>query len=453
MEILESIVNFLNGILWGKNLLVYLLIGGGILFSIKTSFVQVRLFKHMIELLGEKSEKVDGNLSSFQAFCVSTATRVGAGNLVGVVSALSIGGAGAVFWMWVVALLGSATAFIETTLAMVYREKNENGEFIGGPAFYLKNGLNKKTLGFVFMGTGLICWAGVLQIVSNSVTESFKVAFNIDMKLMSIILVIISSLVIFGKKEKIAKVLDKIVPLMALLYLGAVFFIIFRNINLLPGVIKLIVSEAFGIKEGIGGAIGVVVMQGVKRGLFSNEAGTGSAPCAAASANVDHPVKQGLIQSLGVFVDTFVICTATAMVVLLTDGQIIKGLGGMELLQVAFNYHIGSMGKIFIAIILFLFSFSTLLGICFYGQVNVEFCSNKKIYKNLFKIFALSMIFLGGLHQNIFMWNLADLGLGLMTIVNFIGIVPLRNVALEELNNYEKIYLKKNIKNLKLFTK
>ncbi|MGL4307773.1 MAG: alanine/glycine:cation symporter family protein [Cetobacterium sp.] len=448
MELLESIVNFLNGILWGKNLLVVLLIGAGIIFSFKTKFVQIRLFKHMIELLGEKSEKDDNNLSSFQAFCISTATRVGAGNLAGVVSALAIGGAGSIFWMWMVALLGSATAFIETTLAMVYREKDDQGGFIGGPAFYLKNGLGKKGLGLVFIGTGIICWSGVLQVVSNSVTESFNVAFGIDMKIMSIILVIISAGVIFGRRDKIAKVLDKIVPIMSILYLAVVLFIVIKNFNLLPGVIGNIVKEAFGIKEGIGGAVGAMVMQGVKRGLFSNEAGTGSAPCAAASANVSHPVKQGLIQSLGVFVDTFVICTATAMVILLTDGEITKGLGGMELLQVAFNYHIGAFGKIFIAIILFLFSFSTLLGICFYGRVNVAFASKKEKYQNAFKIFALVMIFLGGLHQNILMWNLADLGLALMTIVNMIGVFPLLPKALEELKDYENLNLNRDMEEI-----
>ncbi|MGL4970902.1 MAG: alanine/glycine:cation symporter family protein, partial [Cetobacterium sp.] len=380
MLILESIVNFFNSILWGKNILVVLLIFSGVFFTIKTNFVQLRFLKHMVELLTTKSNEDKENLSPFQAFCISTATRVGAGNLAGVVSAISIGGAGAIFWMWVVAFLGAATAFVETTLALIFREQDKNGQFFGGPCFFLKNGLGKKSWGVAFVITGIICWAGVLQVVSNSVTESFNVAFNISPITISILLTLLAAIVIFGKTDKTAKVLDKVVPIMAVLYLGIVFFIIIRNINLLPSVFSQIISEAFGIRQGIGGTIGAVIMQGVKRGLFSNEAGTGSAPCAAASANVSHPVQQGLIQSLGVFVDTFVICTATALVMLLTKPSVINGLSGMELLQKSFNYYLGSIfGEIFVAVILFLFCFSTLLGICFYGKVNGRFLTEKEI--------------------------------------------------------------------------
>lgn len=443
MNILESVVNFLNSILWGKNLLVVLLISSGIYFTFKTNFVQLRFLKHMFHLLQDKTQEENGNLSPFQAFCVSTATRVGAGNLVGVVSAISIGGAGAVFWMWVVAFLGAATAFMETTIAIIFREKDSNGHFIGGPSFFLKNGLNKKFAGVCFVISGMICWAGVLQVVSNSVTESFKVAFNFNPLYVSIIMVILSAFSIFGKKNTTAKVLDKVVPVMAVLYLSIVFFIIIKNFNALPQVLSNIISEAFGIRQGIGGTIGAVIMQGVKRGLFSNEAGTGSAPCAAASANVKHPVQQGLIQSLGVFVDTFVICTATAMVILLSKESFLKELSGMELLQTSFNYHLGStFGEIFVAVILFLFCFSTLLGICFYGEVNVKFLTNKISAQIIFKIFALIMIFIGGVEQNIFMWNLSDLGLALMTIVNLYGVFPLSKVALDSLADYQKRFVK-----------
>lgn len=444
MTILEAIVNFLNGILWGQHFLVVLLIGSGIYFSYKTGFVQVRMLPHMFRLLLEKSKKDDTNISSFQALCVSTATRVGTGNLAGVVSAVSIGGAGAVFWMWVVAIFGAATAFMETTLAIIYREKDKDGSYTGGPAFFLKNGLNRKQSGIIFVICGLICWAGVLQVVANSVTESFKVAFDIDILYSSVFLVFLSAIIVIGKKNKIVAVLDKIVPLMAVLYLGTVAFIIIKNITLVPGVIETIVAEAWGLKQGIGGTIGAIIMQGVKRGLFSNEAGTGSAPCAAAAAEVSHPVKQGLIQSFGVFVDTLLICTATALVVLITDSNIIQGVNGMELLQVAFNFHIGFIGKYFVAVILFLFSFSTLLGICFYGRVNVIYLSDKEWAQNLFKIFALIMVFIGGMSQNIFMWNLADLGLGLMTIVNMSGVYPLASRALASLADYEQL-IKKNI--------
>lgn len=445
MSILENVVNFLNGWLWEKNILVILLISCGIFFSWKTKFVQLRFLKHMIELLLEKKEQENNKISSFQAFCISTATRVGAGNLIGVVSAVSIGGPGAVFWMWIVAILGASTAFIETTVVMLHRERDSKGNFRGGPAFVLEKGLGKRKLGVAFVISGLICWAGVLQIVSNSVTESFNVAFGINVYIMAGVLVFLSGIVIFGRREKIAKVLDKIVPFMAVLYISVVFFIIVKNITLLPSVLQEIVSHAFGIRQGVGGAIGAIIMQGVKRGLFSNEAGTGSAPCAAATADVSHPVKQGLIQSLGVFLDTLVICTATAMVVLLTDSKFLTGAQGMELLQRAFTVHIGGVGNIFIASVLFLFSFSTILGICFYAKENIAFITSKIWADNLFKIFALLMIFFGGISQNIFMWNLADLGLGLMTIVNMMGILPLTGLALGALKDYEhKLSVLKN---------
>lgn len=437
MKGLEIIVDKLNYILWEKNILVALLIGAGIYFTYRTKFVQIRLLKETYGLLREKKKEGSKNISSFQAFCISTASRVGAGNLVGVVAAISIGGAGAVFWMWAVALLGAATAFIETTLALIYREKAPNGEYRGGPAFYLKNGLKMKKMGLLFVVTGILCWVGILQIVSNSVTESFRVAFSIDERITTVILVVLSTVVIFGKKDKTARVLDKVVPVMSIIYIGVVLFIIIKNFNLIPKVLTDIVTQAFGIRQGIGGVFGAVVMQGVKRGLFSNEAGSGSAPCAAASADVDHPVKQGLIQSFGVFIDTIIICTATAMVILLTSPEITNGLTGMELLQKAFTFHIGRIGDVFVAIVLFLFSFSTLLGICFYGKVNMFYITKEKWGENCFKVFAIMMIFIGGLQKNDLMWKIADLGLALMTIVNMIGIIPLCNVALDSLKDYE----------------
>ncbi|MGL6131133.1 MAG: alanine:cation symporter family protein, partial [Fusobacteriaceae bacterium] len=296
--------------------------------------------------------------------------------------------------------------------------------------------------------SGIICWAGVLQVVSNSVTQSFNVAFGVKPLIISILLTLMAGVVIFGKTDKTASVLDKIVPVMAVLYFTIVLFIIIKNITLVPTVLSQIFSEAFGIKQGVGGTIGAVIMQGVKRGLFSNEAGTGSAPCAAASANVDHPVQQGLIQSLGVFVDTFVICTATAFVMLLTKQSVIEGLKDMELLQKSFNYHLGSVfGEIFVAVVLFLFCFSTLLGICFYGKVNVRFLTEKKYGQVVFKIFALTMIFIGGVQQNIFMWSLADLGLALMTIINLSGVFPLSKIAFDSLKEYEATSSHANQKN------
>ncbi|RGY63652.1 alanine:cation symporter family protein [Fusobacterium ulcerans] len=443
MNFFESIVNFVNNIMWNKNLLVVILVVSGIIFTVKTKGVQFRLFGHMISLITEKTKKNREGISSFQAFCISTASRVGVGNLAGVVAAVSVGGPGSVFWMWIVALLSSATAFVESTIALIYREKDPQGGYRGGAPYFLTKGLNKRWLGVLFVIFALICWAGVFQIISNSVTESFNTAFGINTKTTSIVIVVLAAAVLFGRRDKIVKVLDKMVPVMAAIYLIVVIFIIVKNITLIPATLKDIFEHAFGIKQFLGGTFGTVVMQGVKRGLFSNEAGSGSAPCAAAAADIDHPVKQGLVQALGVFVDTILICSATAFVILLSRGDIPEGLGGMTLLQESFRYQVGNWGVIFTAVILFLFSFSTILGVSFYAKPNLAFLYDKPWLQEAFKVFTLVMLFVGGVRQNFLVWNLADLGLGLMTIVNLMGVYPLTYKAVESLKEYEKEYIRK----------
>lgn len=429
------VIDTVNEILWGKNILVVLLIGTGLFFTLKTEFIQLRLIKEMVGLLVEKNQKSEKGLTSFEAFCISTASRVGAGNLVGVVAAISIGGAGALFWMWIVSIIGAASALAETVLAITYREDTGEGRLVGGPAFVLSKGLGKRWLGVLFVISALICWMGVMQVVSNSVTESFNVAFGIDKKSMSILLVILTGITVFSKRDRITPLLSKMVPVMAVVYLGLVMLIVIKNINLIPGLLISIVTEAFGIKEAVGGSIGAVVMNGVKRGLFSNEAGSGSAPCVAAAADVDHPVKQGLIQSLGVFVDTIFICTATAFVMLLADVE--KNLSGMEFLQEAFRFHVGDWGVAFIAIILFLFSFSTVLGVMVYAKNNIIFLTEDKRVMGAFKLAVLVMLFSGGIKQNLFVWSLADFGMGLMTVINLIGVIKLSGEVLESVADYE----------------
>ena len=444
MNFFSSIVDCINSIIWGKNIIVVLLVGAGIFFTLSMKFMQIRLLKDMTGLLIKKNKDSESGISSFQAFCVSTATRVGAGNLVGVVAALSVGGAGSVFWMWIVAVFGAATGFVEATLAILFREKDKRGDYVGGAAYYIQKGLgskwniNMRWLGIIFVFFAMICWGGVLQVISNSVTESFHVAFGIDIKVMSGILAFFAAIVIFGKRDKIVKVLEKMVPFMAFAYLILVAFILVKNITVIPDVFKRIFEEAFGIRQAIGGSFGAVVMEGVKRGLFSNEAGTGSAPSAAAAADVDHPAKQGLIQALGVYVDTLVICTATALVVLVTKESVVEGLGGMKLLQEAFRYHVGDWGVVFIACVLFLFAFSTALGITYYAKPNLIFIADKDWLQTAFKIFACCMLFYGGMKQAFLVWSLADLGLGLMAIVNIFAIIPLREYAFNSLKDYEK---------------
>ena len=430
----------------GISLLIILLIPTGIYFTIRTKFLQIRLFPDMVRALVAKNEHKD-SLSTFQTLIVSTATRVGMGNLVGVVAAVSAGGAGAVFWMWITALIGSSTAFIEATLAQLYKEKDPlYGGYRGGPAYYIhryweeKQGRKRKKvlLSVLFAISGLICWCGISQVISNSVTASFKNAFDIPPLYTTIVLVVIAAVIVLRKNATV-KVLDLLVPVMAVLYFVITLFIIFTNLGSMPGVFKRIFEEAFGFRQAVAGGFGVVLMNGVKRGLFSNEAGSGSAPCAAAAAECDSPVKAGFVQALGVFVDTIVICSCTAMLMFLVPEDLIAGLQGMDLLQTAMNYHIGSFGVVFIAAILALFSFSTFLGILFYARSNVAYLfGDKWCFQTAYKVLALVMLFIGGIAAYTFVWDLGDVGFGLMTIFNIIALYPLAGEALSELKSYEE---------------
>lgn len=453
-NIIESVYNFLWGDLITLNfkgtsigipLLVILLIPAGIFFTIRTKFMPIRKLPTMIRALGEKNEDKK-SLSTFQTLIVSTATRVGMGNLVGVVAAISLGGAGAVFWMWVSAFLGASTAYAEGTLAQLHKKKDLlYGGYHGGPAYYIhdyvekkrKKKIKKSFIAILFAIFGLICWCGISQVISNSVTSAFKNAFSIPPIYTTVILVIISSLIVL-RKDATVKVLDIIVPIMAVIYFAVTIFIIIKNISLMPGVFERIFEEAFGIKQVAGGGFGAVLMNGIKRGLFSNEAGSGSAPCAAAAAEGKRPETVGMVQSLGVLIDTIVICTCTAMIMLLAPESVTKGKQGMDLLQSAMNYHLGSFGTIFIAVILFLFSFSTFIGILFYARSNVAYlCGNNWWSQTLYKIIALVMLFIGGLQAYTIVWDLGDVGIGLMTIINLIILVPMSKEAISLLDKKE----------------
>ena len=431
----------------GISLLILLLIPTGIYFTVRTRCLPVRLFPDMLKALVEKKGKDDkSSLSSFQTLIVSTATRVGMGNLVGVVAAVSAGGAGAVFWMWVTAIIGSSTAFVEATLAQIYKEKDPlYGGYRGGPAYYIhhyieeRQGKKKKKvlLSVLFAASGLICWCGISQVISNSVASSFENAFSIPPLYTTIGLTVIAAVIVLRKNATV-KVLDLLVPVMAVFYFVITLFIIFTNIGSLPAVFGKIFREAFGIRQVAAGGFGAVLMNGIKRGLFSNEAGSGSAPCAAAAAECDQPVKAGLVQALGVFVDTIVICSCTAMIMLLAPEELTAGLSGMKLLQTAMKYHLGSFGVIFIAVTLFMFSFSTFLGILFYARSNVAYLfGDKWCWQTAYKVLALVMLFIGGIAAYTFVWDLGDVGIGLMTIFNIFVLYPLSGKALKELKEYE----------------
>ena len=431
----------------GISLLVIILIPSGIYFTIRTRALPVRLFPEMLRIAAEKKNvSQDGAISGVQALIVSTATRVGMGNLVGVVAAISAGGAGAVFWMWVTALVGSSTAFVEATLAQLYKEKDPlYGGWRGGPAYYIDRFFNRKkehrrrpVIAVLFALSGLICWGGISQVIGNSVSSAFENAFRIPPLYTTVALVVVAAVIVLRKNATV-KVLDIMVPVMALLYLLVTVFIIVKNAGLLPSVFQRIFAEAFGIRQAAAGGLGAVIMNGAKRGLFSNEAGSGSAPCAAAAADISHPAKEGLLQALGVFIDTILICSCTAMIMLLAPEELTSGLSGMDLLQAAMNHHLGEAGVIFVALILWLFSFSTFIGILFYARSNVAYLFGDRWNAQIvYKVFALVMLFVGGLAAYTFVWDLGDVGVGLMTIFNMAAILPLASEAVASLKDYEK---------------
>lgn len=456
-----TIFHFIYQILWGDlitiplpggssigiSLLVLILIPSGIYFSIRTRFLPFRLFPEMIRVTTEKKKTSQkDSISGVQALIISTATRVGMGNLVGVVAAISAGGAGAVFWMWVTALLGSSTAFIEGTLAQLYKEKDPlYGGYRGGPAYYIHHYFIKKdssrkhsVIAVLFAISGLICWCGISQVIGNSVSSAFTNAFQIPPIYTTIILVLIAAVIVLRKNATV-KVLDIVVPIMAGCYFVITLFIIVKNAGQLPSIFGQIFAEAFGLRQVVAGGFGAVLMNGAKRGLFSNEAGSGSAPCAAAAADISHPAKEGLLQAFGVFIDTIVICSCSAMIMLLTPSDLTQGLAGMDLLQAAMHYHMGDFGVIFIAVILWLFSFSTFIGILFYARPNVAYLfGDNWLSQTLYKLLALVMLFIGGLAAYTFVWDLGDIGIGLMTIFNMIALIPLSRYAIASLNDYEK---------------
>ena len=431
----------------GISLLVLLLIPAGLYFTVRTRFLPLRLFPEMLRVTAEKRGGAQNSISGLQALIVSTATRVGMGNLVGVVAAISAGGAGAVFWMWITALIGSSTAFIEAVLAQLYREEDPlYGGYRGGPAYYMHRWLDKRRGGaprrhvpiaVFFALSGLICWCGISQVIGNSVSSAFQNAFGLPPLWTTVALVAVSAVIVLRRHASV-KVLDVVVPVMAACYFCVTIYLIVKNAAVLPDVFRRIFEEAFGLRQAVAGGIGAVVMNGVKRGLFSNEAGSGSAPCAAAAADTGHPVRAGLLQALGVFIDTLVICSCTAFIMLVTPQEQIAGLAGMDLLQASMEYHLGRFGVVFIAVILWLFSFSTFIGILFYARSNVAYLfGDNWASQTAYKVLALGMLFMGGLAAYTFVWDLGDLGVGLMTVCNILMILPMSREALAALREYE----------------
>ncbi|EPY2306914.1 alanine/glycine:cation symporter family protein [Clostridium sporogenes] len=444
MNFLENFISVLNNYLWSY-ILIALLITLGLFFSFKSKFVQIRYFKEMFRLLGEGAsksgrEKHKGKkgVSSFQAFCISTASRVGTGNLAGVAIAIASGGPGAVFWMWLIALIGGASSFVESTLAQIYKVEDEHG-FRGGPAYYMEKALNKKWMGIIFSILITISYGLVFNSVqANTISLAFEQAFGVNTLIIGLILAVLTSLIIFGGVKRIARVTEIIVPIMAITYVIVALFVIFRNIGSIPSIFSLIIENAFGIKQVVGGGLGAAVLMGIKRGLFSNEAGMGSAPNAAATANVTHPAKQGLIQTLGVFTDTILICSATSFIVLISGSYLKSDLTGIQLTQTALSSQVGSWGNTFIAICIFLFAFSSVIGNYYYGETNIEFLKGSKTSLFLYRICVIGMVIFGSIAKIQIVWDMADLFMGFMAIINLIAITMLSKIAFAALKDYDR---------------
>ncbi len=444
MVMLETIVDFMNNLLWGK-LLVYGLVGAGIFFTIRLGFIQLTQFGHGLKLLSISRRPGKHGLSSFQVFCTSMAARVGAGNMAGVAVAIGMAGPGAVFWMWAIAVLGMATAMIESTLAQVYKVKDDDGQYRGGPAYYMEKGLGQKWMGILFSILLIICFGLVFNAVqANTIAGAMTAVFDFDPIYVAIIITILSGVVIMGGLKKVARVSEIVVPVMALAYIAIALVVVLMNLEELPAVFMLVINSAFGWHEAAGGAVAYSIAQamqaGIARGLFSNEAGMGSAANIAASAspNPNHPASQGYIQMMGVFFDTIVICTATAAIILLSGDAAGSG-DGVAMTINALNSHVGDWGGAFIAFAILLFCFTSIIANYSYAETNVMFLSgNKKAALPIFRLVVLGMVMFGAMAKINIVWNLADVSMGLMALVNMVALLLLSGLAVRVINDYRQ---------------
>lgn len=434
MDALNWLVGPANDFLWTYIIIGFLLLIG-VYFTIRTKFVQVRLFGEMFRLIVEKKENNDG-VSAFQAFTISAASRVGTGNITGVALAIGVGGPGAVFWMWMIAILGMATAFIESTLAQVYKVK-DGDTFRGGPAYYMQKALGYRKLGVVFAILLTLCFGFIFNAVqSNTISQSFVDVFGVKDWMVGLGLVLLTAVIIFGGVKRIVKVTQFIVPIMAVFYIVIALYVVIVNITAVPAMFKLIIEHAFGIKEIVGGGIGAAMMQGVRRGLFSNEAGMGSVPNAAATANTSHPAKQGLVQSLGVFFDTIIICSATAFIILLAGLYETGEESGIILTQTSMAVHVGSWAPYFVAVAIMFFAFSSIIGNYYYGETNIEFINAHKSWMTIYRVAVIGMVMFGSMAAVEVVWNMADLFMGIMAILNLTVILILGKVAFKVLDDF-----------------
>jgi AGCS family alanine or glycine:cation symporter len=426
METLQTWVDTIQNFLW-TYINIVLLVGCAVYFTVRTGFIQFRLIGEMVRMMfrpERKDEEGYKHISSFQAFVVALASRIGTGNMAGVATAISVGGPGSIFWMWVMALLGAATAYVESTLAQLYKRRGKSA-FFGGPAYYMKYGLGRPGMGVLFSVLIILTFGWTNNAAqSNTIALACEQAFHIPVAYMGAFLTVLALIVVFGGIHRIAKVSSAVVPVMALLYLLLAAAIIIMRFDRIPTVLKMIVENAFGMGQFAGGALGTIIIMGVKRGLFSNEAGEGSAPNAAATAAVTHPVKQGLVQALGVYTDTILVCSCTAFIIL-CSGVDIAASNGIQLTQNALEAEIGSLGGPFVAVAIWLFAFSTIIANCYYGETNLVYFTQNRAVMFLYRISSCGCIMLGALMSLELAWSLIDLCMALITICNLTAILLL----------------------------
>ncbi|WP_267242679.1 alanine/glycine:cation symporter family protein [Streptomyces sp. PR69] len=444
MDTLDSVIVDVNDVFW-TYLLIPLVVGAGLYFTLRSKGVQIRLLPEMFRVLKDRPALgADGKkpVSSFGAFTISAAARVGTGNIAGVATAITLGGAGAVFWMWVMALIGAASAFVESALAQLYKVRGEGGTFRGGPAYYMQRALGKRWLGLLFAVVITLTFGFVFNAVqSNTIVSVAGTSFgsgeeNWFAPVTGVAVAVLLGLVIFGGVRRIASVTQLLVPFMAVIYLVLGLVVVVLNIADVPRVLADIVGGAFGVREVAGGAIGAAIQNGIRRGMFSNEAGLGSAPNASATANVSHPVKQGLVQSLGVFFDTLLICSMTAFIIL-TSNPSLSGRQGADLTQSALQTTLGDWAGHVLTAVVFMLCFSTLIGNYYYGESNIEFMTRKRWVLPSYRVLVLVTVVLGALGSVSVVWNLADVFMGVMALINLLAILPLSAIAFRLLSDYQ----------------
>ena len=440
---LNNIISDISNALYGY-VLIILLVLCGLYFTFRSGFIQIRLFKEQIRAVTEKPRE-KGGVSSFQALMVSTASRVGTGNIIGVSTALCLGGFGSVFWMWLIAVIGGASAFVESTLAQIYKKKGKD-EFYGGPAYYIEAGIKSRPLAIIFSIFLMLTYGvGFNMLASYNLQSTFSpYSFyneSISPYVLGAILAILVGYCLLGGGKRIISVTSFLVPVMGVAYIGVALYIVFANITLIPAVLSRIFTEAFDLKAIFGGFSGSCVMYGIKRGLFSNEAGVGSAPNASASADVKHPVKQGLVQILSVSIDTLLVCSATAFMCMCSGIEPTEALSGAPYIQASLSATLGGFGPVFITVAMVLFAFTTLLGNIYYVDQCVVYLAKKtpgKAFERVYHIILSLIIFAGAILSADLLWNIADITMGAMTIINIPVILILSKYAFRALKNYEK---------------